>query len=137
VMDTEKYDPAHPQPGQLDWGFKVFVPPDHLASFVFVQWTNGVPTVEPGFSTYFKVGKAGGIDIPFCSLSCYRLLESEEFSKWTEAEKAQSLAGWRYPQSAGATNAVHWNVNLGTGATVGALKAMPRFHRIETTLPQS
>src|ERR1019366_8724042 len=29
VMDTEHYDIYHPEPGELDWGFKCFIPPDH------------------------------------------------------------------------------------------------------------
>src|SRR3989449_4172626 len=85
-----------PEPGELDWGFKCFVPPDHLASLVFVRWTNGVPAVEPGSSAYFKVGKAGGVDF-FCFLSCYRIVESSQYSKLSDAQLRQLLTGWRFP----------------------------------------
>ena len=39
--------------------------------------------------------------------------------------------------SAGVTNAVQWNVNLGTGFTSSRWMAMPPYHRIEFNLPQS
>ena len=138
VIDTMQFTVAHPEPGQLNWGFKCFIPPDHLASFLFVHWTNGVPAVDTPFSTYFKVGKAGGIDLPFCSLSCYRVAESSEFSQVTDAERRrQLLAAWNFPESAGVTNAVRWNVNLGTGFTVSRWIAMPPYHQIDFKLPQS
>ena len=137
VIQSERYEHANPETNQLDWGFKVFVPPNQLATFLFVSWSNGVPAVDPGFSTYFKVGKAGGIDIPFCSVSCYRESESSQFSQMSESLRPQFLAGWRYPESAGASNAVHWNVNLGANATAGALRAMPLYYRVEPPLPQS
>ena len=137
VIQSEQFKPANPETNQLDWGFKFFVPPNQLATFLFVSWSNGIPAVDPGFSTYFKVGKAGGIDIPFCSVSCYRESESYQFSQMSESLRPQFLAGWRYPESAGASNAVHWNVDLGANSTAGALRAMPLYHRVETTLPQS
>jgi len=34
------------------------------------------------------------------------------------------------------SNAVHWNLNLGTGFTGSRLIAMPPYHRIEFKLPQ-
>jgi serine/threonine protein kinase len=136
VIDTEHFDIYHPQPGEMDWGFKCFIPPDHLASFFFVRWTNGVPVVDTGYSTYFKVGKASGIDI-FCSLSCYRIASESDFSKLTDAERRQRLAAWNYPESAGITNAVRWNVNLGAGFTASSWIAMPPFTRDEIKLPQS
>ena len=135
VIDATQYHVVHPELGEPDWGFKCFIPPDHLASFLFVRWTNGVPTVDPGFSTYFKVGNASGIDL-FCSLSCYRISESD-FSKLTDAERRQRLAAWDNPESAGVTNAVRWDVNLGAGFTASRWIAMPPFNRIETKLPQS
>src|SRR5205823_13411744 len=101
------FEPSNPQPNQLDWGFKVFVPPNHLATFLFVSWNDGVPTVDPGFSGYFKVGRAGGVDIPFCALSCYRESESRDFSPLNDSDRARYLAGWHYFESA--SNAVHWN----------------------------
>jgi tRNA A-37 threonylcarbamoyl transferase component Bud32 len=129
---------AHPEPGQLSWGFKCFVPPDHLASFLFVRWTNGVPTPDSDFSMYFKVGKAGGIDLPFGSLSCYRVAESSDFSKRTDAQRREVLAGWNFPESAGLTNAVRWDVvNPGTLVTYSRLIAMPPYRRLEFKLPQS
>jgi hypothetical protein len=126
----------HPEPGELDWGFKCFIPPDHLASFLFVRWTNGVPIVDTGYSTYFKVGKAGGIDL-FCSLSCYWIASESDFSKLTDAERRRRLAAWNYPESAGITNAVRWNVNFGAGFTASSWIAMPPFNRDEIKLPQS
>ncbi|HEV2456586.1 MAG TPA: hypothetical protein VGY98_20155, partial [Verrucomicrobiae bacterium] len=136
VIDTEHFDIYHPEPGELDWGFKCFIPPDHLASLLFVRWTNGVPIVDTGYSTYFKVGKAGGIDL-FCSLSCYRIVSESDFSKLTDAERLQQLAAWNYPESAGVTNAVRWDVNLGAGFTASSWIAMPPFKRDEIKLPQS
>src|SRR5439155_13038239 len=79
VIGPAQYEMREREPGELDWGFNCFIPPDHLASLLFVRWTNGVPTVEPGSSVYFKVGKAGGVDF-FCSLSCYRIIESPQYS---------------------------------------------------------
>jgi hypothetical protein len=137
VIDAMPFDVAHPEPGQMDWGFKCFIPPYHLASFLFVRWTNGVPVVDPGFSTYFKVGKAGGIDLPFCHLSCHRIPESREFSQWTDDERRQLLAEWNFPEAAGVTNAVRWDVNLGAGFTASRWIAMPPYNRVETKLPLS
>jgi len=137
VLETEKFERFNPEPGQLSWGFKAFIPPDSLATFLFVQWSNGVPQIDPGFSRYFKVGKAGGVDVPYCSISCYREAHSPEFSRLSEADRIQSLSGWGYPVSAGASNAVHWNVSLGASETAGALRVMPLYHRVPTALPQS
>jgi tRNA A-37 threonylcarbamoyl transferase component Bud32 len=137
VLDTEQSQPAHPEPGELDWGFKCFVPPGHLASILFVRWTNGVPQVDLGFSGYFKVGKAGGIDIPFCSLSCYRIIETQFWRGLNEDQRRQALANWRYPESSGVTNAVRWDVNLGLGFTGSRWMAMPPYHGVKLQLPQS
>jgi len=136
VIGPAQYERRNSQPGELDWGFKCFIPPDHLASFVFVCWTNGVPAVDPRFSRYVKVGKAGGIDLPFCSLSCYRIIESPQYSELSDAQLRQASAEWRFPESAGVTNAVQWNVNLGTDSTGSSWIAMPPYHRIEFKLPQ-
>ena len=76
VIGPAQYGRRNSEPGELFWGFNCFIPPDHLASFVFVCWTNGVPVVDPRFSRYVKVGKAGGIDLPFCILTCFRIAES-------------------------------------------------------------
>jgi serine/threonine protein kinase len=137
IIDTAKWEPINPEPGELRWGFKAFVPPDHLASLVFVCWTNGVPTINQGFSTYFKVGKAGGIDIEFCSISCHRISDSPRFLELTDAARQQTLASWHFPESAGVTNAVRWDVNLGAGYTVSSWIAMPLCRRREVELPRN
>jgi serine/threonine protein kinase len=137
VIQSEQFQRSDPEPNELDWGFRVFVPPNQLATILFVSWSNGVPAVDPGFSAYCKVGKAGGVDISFCSLSCYRESESRQFSQMSESLRPQFLAGWRYPEAAGASNAVHWNVHLGANSTAGALRVMPTYRRAEATLPQS
>jgi predicted Ser/Thr protein kinase len=129
-LNPEQFTRSNPEPNQLDWGFKLFVPPNHLASILFVTWSNGVPTVDPGFSTYFKVGKAGGVDIPFCSVACYRVAESKAISKLSEVEQPRAMAAWGYPESAGLSNAVRWDVNLGAGATGSRWTPMPPYYRI-------
>ena len=118
------------------WGFKGFVPPDHLASFVFVYWTNGVPTVNPGFSTYFKVGKSGGIDLEFCGLECHRIADSPRFTELAGDARRKVVEAWNYPESAGISNAVRWDVGLGAGFTTSGWIAMPPYRRREITLPQ-
>ena len=136
VIDTETFDPSNPQPGQLSWGFKAFVPPQHLATFLFVRWTDGVPTVDPGFSRYFKVGPAGGIDVPYCHISCYPIATSQ-LAQMTNADSKEMLAKWGIPGLAGETNIVQWNLNLGLGVTYSRWMPLPGYHRKETTLPQS
>ncbi|MEI7937908.1 MAG: serine/threonine-protein kinase [Verrucomicrobiota bacterium] len=137
VLDTEQFQPAHPEPGELDWGFKCFVPPGHLASILFVRWTNGVPQVDPGFSGYFKVGEAGGIDIPFCSLACYRIVETAFWKGLNEDQRREAPAAWKYPESSSVTNAVRWDVNIGLGFTGSRWMAMPPYHGVKLQLPQS
>jgi hypothetical protein len=95
-----------------------------------------VPIVDAGFSTYFKVGKSGGIDIPFCLVSCHRIPESQ-FTELTDEKRRQILASWSFPESAGLTNAVRWNVNLGAGFTASRWIAMPSYKPRELQLPQS
>jgi tRNA A-37 threonylcarbamoyl transferase component Bud32 len=136
VIEAAQFEIAHHEPGQLDWGFKCFVPPDHLASILFVRWTNGVPNIDEGFSAYFKVGKAGGVDIPFCSLSCYGIPESQ-IATMTNAENRRLLTQWLDARSTSVTNVVQWNVNLGLGFTSSRWLAMPPYHRVETALPLS
>jgi serine/threonine protein kinase len=134
VISPEQFTVPNPEPGRLDWGFKCFAPPDHVASLVFVVWTNGTPIVDPAFSAYFKVGKAGGIDVPFCSVSCYAV--PDLLAGMTEAQRPKAFAEWPYlPPSAGISNAVQWNVNLGLGYTVTSWHPMPPYHRDETQLP--
>jgi serine/threonine protein kinase len=137
VLDSVEFKRAHPEHGELVWGFKCFVPPGHLASILFVRWTNGVPQVDPGFSGYFKVGEAGGIDIPFCSLSCHRILESQSWKELNEDQRRQTLAAWKYPESSGITNAVRWDVNLGLGSTGSRWVSMPPYRGHTLALPQS
>jgi serine/threonine protein kinase len=145
VIDNETFGPSNDQPGELRWGFKVFVPPQHLATFLFVRWTDGVPTVDTGFSRYFKVGPAGGIDIPYCSISCFPIPASQ-LAQMTNADSKERLTKWGIPASAGfaaraasgETNVVQWNVNLGLGmVTYSRWLPMPGYHRKEPTLPQS
>ena len=135
-LNPEQFTRSNPEPGQLDWGFKAFVPPDSLATFLFVVWSNGVPAVDPAYSRYFKVGKMGGVDLS-CLLSCHRLLESREFSSLDREQQAKSLAGWRYSDPAGVTNAVRWDINFGTGDTGSSLRSMPVYHLAEARLPLS
>jgi serine/threonine protein kinase len=128
------------QSGQLDWGFKCFIPPNHLASILFVVWSNGIPKIDPVLSAYFKVGKAGGIDLSFCSISCYRLADSHELTdarlaKLTNTPFWQGAARWGFPVSP--TNVVQWNINWSQGGTGSSLRAMPSFHVVEPALPQS
>jgi serine/threonine protein kinase len=145
VIDNETFGPSNDQPGELRWGFKVFVPPQHLATFLFVRWTDGVPTVDTGFSRYFKVGPAGGIDIPYCSISCFPIPASQ-LAQMTNADSKERLTKWGIPAGAGfaaraasgETNVVQWNINLGLGmVTYSRWMPMPGYHRKETTLPQS
>lgn len=125
-LEKLQFTVAHPEPEELDWGFKVFLPPGHLASFVFVRWTNGVPTIDPGFSAYYKVGAATGIDISACTLSCYPIFQSQ-LSTMTNGEGRRELADWGIPEShfANLTNVVQWNVNLGLGYTASRWWEIP------------
>jgi hypothetical protein len=63
--------------------------------------------------------------------------ESRWLAGLDESEKVKKLAGWPYNDPAGSTNAVRWDVSLGAGATVSAIKSMPAFHQINPSLPQS
>ena len=137
IMDTWGSGRAEAKPGELIWRFKSFVPPGSLASLLFVHWTNGVPQVDPGFSAYFKVGKGGGIDIPFCSLQCHRLVETEAWKEMNEDQRRQALVRMGYPESAGVTNAFYWSVNLGSGWAEGCWTNMPPYHGLQLQLPQS
>jgi hypothetical protein len=131
------FDVVHPEPHSFYWGFNGFIPPSSLASFVFVVWSNGVPTVDPGFSTYFKVGPNGGIDLPFCLLDCYRPVDTALFTGVTETQRSNVLAAWHYPESAGISNAVRWDVNLGAGSTGSRWLTMPPYHKVEGMLLRS
>jgi serine/threonine protein kinase len=137
VISAMSSEVSHPQSGRLNWGFKCFIPPDHLASILFIRWTNGVPTVDPGFSAYFKVPKTGGIDLPFCSVSCYPIPETT-IASMTNAESRRLLSQWGIsePRPTGVTNVVQWNVNLWLGGTGSRWFAMPSYHQSEFKLPQ-
>ena len=138
VIDTMHFNFTRREPGELEWGFQCFIPADHLASFLFVRWTNGVPVVDRGFSTHFKVGKAGGIDLPFF-LTCYPIPETTIASMMTNADSRRLLSQWGLsePRPAGVTNVVQWNVNFDNGPTGSRWFAVPPYHRIEPRLPQS
>jgi serine/threonine protein kinase len=124
------------EPGRENWAFRLFVPPNHLASVLFVRWSNGIPAVDPGsFSTYYKVGAAGGIDVPYCSLSCYPIPEST-LTHLTNVQTRTELANWGIPGPIGETNVLQWSVNLGLGFTASRWMAMPAYHRVESALPQ-
>ena len=137
VIDTMHFDFTHREPGELEWGFQCFIPADHLASFVFVLWTNGVPVVDRVFSTHFKVGKAGGIDLPFF-LTCYPIPEST-IASMTNGDSRKVLSQWgiSQPDLTGVTSVVQWNVNFDNGSTRSRWFAMPPYHRIESKFPLS
>ncbi len=136
VMSSVPFDSHNNGPDQLNWGFKCFVPPDHLATFLFVRWSNGVPTIDKGFSAYIKVGKAGGIDIPFCSFSCYRIQALLD-GKWNDDQRRKFFSEHDFPESVNPTNIVQWNVNLGGGFTISGWKDMPTYQQIQLNLPLS
>jgi hypothetical protein len=135
VIDRVSGTEGPGRPGQLSWGFKVFVPPRHLATFLFVRWTNGVPTVDPGFSRYFKVGPAGGIDVPYYYIYCFPIAASQ-LAQMTNADSKGLLANWGTPGLAGETNVVQWNLNMGLGSASRSMP-LPPYHRKETTFPQN
>lgn len=137
VLESIPSDRTKFEPGGMYWNFKCFIPPESIASLLFVRWTNGVPAIDPGFSTYFKVGKTGGIDV-YCSMSCYRIFDSSEAFNLTNIEtRHHVMEGWGYPESAGETNAVRWNVCLGAGFTASRWVAMQAFTGKKIMFPQS
>lgn len=94
----------------LFWQFKYLIPADHLAQVVFVLWSNGVPTVKPSFSGYFKVGQK-----PF---------------------KVEDMAISCEPHTQGpngGTNVVQWNVSPGFGYTAGGfISNQPPCRKLES-----
>jgi len=95
--------------GQV-WNFRCLVPPDHLAQVLFVRLANGVPTVAPGFSAYFKTGHApAGIDL------------------FTSCEPKTEGPG------STVTNGLWWSVNRGLGYTSSALLPVPPSFRLLDT----
>lgn len=125
-------------PEQLDWAFDLFVPANHLASVLLVRWDNGVPTILPGFSAYFKVGPAGGVDIPYCSISC-ELIPHSQILAMTNAEGRQALAQMGIParEATERTNVFQWNVNLGLGFTCSEWLPTPAYDQVQMPLPQT
>jgi serine/threonine protein kinase len=115
VIDTETYDQRRysrtpHNPNMLLWKFKSLIPADHLAQLIFVLWSNGVPTIKPGFSGYLKIGPK-----PFVAehpmISC-------------EPLEALSLGG---------TNVVQWAVCPGFARTVsGLITNQPPLRKLET-----
>jgi serine/threonine protein kinase len=124
-----------PLGSEMHWGFDLFVPANNLASILFVRWDNDVPTILPGFSAYFKVGPAGGVDIRYCVISCEPIPHSQVLSM-TNAQGRQDLARWGISSSE-STNVVQWNVCLGLGFTSSQWLATPASHRLEMALPQT
>jgi hypothetical protein len=124
-----------PLGSEMHWGFDLFVPANNLASILFVRWDNAVPTILPGFSAYFKVGPAGGVDIRYCVISCEPIPHSQVLAM-TNAQGRQDLARWGISSSE-STNVVQWNVCLGLGFTSSQWLATPASHRLEVALPQT
>jgi serine/threonine protein kinase len=133
-ISSEPSSTFRPEPGGMNWGFRIFVPADHLASVIFVCWSNGVPRVDPGFSSYYKVGKSGGIDVPYCSLSCNPVPWSQSAND-ANSQTEIRLAEWSWLESRNVTNAIQWNVNLGLGYTSSRWAILPPYHKLETSLP--
>ena len=92
IQPNDKPTPA----GTGRWHYKCLIPPSHLAHFLFVRWTNGAPTIEPGLSAYYKVGKSP-IDLDF------------------------SFSYEKHDESARPSMAAQWNVCLGLGYTTSVL----------------
>jgi serine/threonine protein kinase len=109
TMPNQPPPGASDSPGRLDWTFKCLVPAEHLAHLLVVRWTDGVPKADPGFSAYYKVGKAS-IDLDLW-LMCERLTNST---------------------ATGTTNDLQWNVNLGLHSTTAQrFPGEPAYHRVE------
>jgi serine/threonine protein kinase len=104
-----------PAPGQSQtvpglWNFKCLLPAEHLVHLLFIRWTNGVPTVDPAVSAYFKVGQAP-IDKQFFLFY------------WPPDDSAP----------AGATNDIRWDVHLvGPVQSIALLPGEPPYRPLET-----
>jgi len=57
VIDTPKMPPLRGSDDRTFWPFHCLIPAGHLAQFVFVLWSNGVPAISPDLSGYLKVGE--------------------------------------------------------------------------------
>ena len=115
VIDTVPFEPWRVERNPrfhdtLFWDFKYLIPADHLAQFVFVLWSNGVPTIKPSFGGYFKVGQKP-VNV-----------ESADVSY------EPNVSG---PQVG--TNLAQWNVSLGFDGTLsGWLTNQPPCRKLET-----
>jgi serine/threonine protein kinase len=56
VINAEKYSRTR-RMDEPTWRLSCLIPADHVAQLIFVFWTNGIPTIEPSLSCYFKVVK--------------------------------------------------------------------------------
>jgi serine/threonine protein kinase len=54
TLSAEHYTRIHPETNEANWAFKGFVPPSHLATLLFVTWSNGVPAVDKGSALILK-----------------------------------------------------------------------------------
>lgn len=120
------------------WGFDCFVPANHLASILFVRWDNGVPTIDPGLSAYFKVGPAGVVDVPFCAISCDPISQAQ-LASMTNVVDRQTLSTWGITKARSneLSKVVQWNVNWGLGFTSSKWLSTPPYRWVEMVLPQS
>jgi tRNA A-37 threonylcarbamoyl transferase component Bud32 len=51
------------------WRFNYLIPAGQMAQLVFVYWSNGVPSIWPGLSGYFKIGQKPVV-LPNVIVSC-------------------------------------------------------------------
>jgi hypothetical protein len=112
VIETSRIDPRR---RDLDdrtiWPFSCLIPAGHLAQFVFIAWSNGVPTINPDDSGYLKVGEK-----PVVLKDLWYIYDTNRF---------------RPP---GATDVAHWSVvfkapDFETGHFV---TNQPPFRKLET-----
>ena len=87
--------PSQGKPAHSDahWNFRCLLPAEHLVHILFVRWTNGVPTVDPGLGAYYKIGKAPIVEDFF--LSYERLAEAESPGRTDEVQWNVSVFGQR------------------------------------------
>ncbi len=94
----------------LFWEFKYLIPANHLAQVVFVSWSNGVPTIKPRWSGYFKVGPKP-VSVERMAINC-------------DPHMSGTL---------GETSVAKWSVSLGFGYTRGhSITNQPPCHKLET-----
>jgi tRNA A-37 threonylcarbamoyl transferase component Bud32 len=113
VMDTVPFDLRRVNPlfrDNLFWEFKYLVPAGHLAQLLFVLWTNGVPTINAGFSSYCKVGPKPVV-LENVLISCGSVVSGPD----------------------GVTNVTQWNVCPGWDGTGSEwLSNQPPYRKLET-----